>query len=84
MLIGHKKEKCLEIFRNSSEIREMIINREINTNALDLTKIIEMLYQQKNFLNCKSFFIFLLFILVLGDILVKRPTTTKLEKFFAA
>jgi hypothetical protein len=43
-LIGHKKEKCLEIFRNSSEIREMIINREINTSGVDLSKIIEMLY----------------------------------------
>ena len=34
----------MELFRNSSEIREMIISRESNPQGFELTQIIEMLY----------------------------------------
>ena len=36
-LIGQKKEKCLEIFRNNSEIREMTLSQDINPEQYDLS-----------------------------------------------
>ena len=46
-----------------------------------------MLYENQHFLNCKSTYIdllmFLFFDVVLGDMLIKKPATLKLEKFFS-
>ena len=61
-MVRQKKEKCVELFRNNGEIREMIVSRETNPQGHDLTAVIEMLYSNKHFLNCKfSTFHFLSF-----------------------
>lgn len=36
-MIKQKKEKCIELFRNNGEIRDMIVSREMNPQGLDLT-----------------------------------------------
>ena len=45
-----------------------------------------MLYENKHFRNCKCLSLYLvnliIFYLVLGDLLSKKASTTKLEKFF--
>jgi hypothetical protein len=52
-MIHQKKEKCLELFRNNGDIRDMIISRESNPQGHDLSAVIEMLYQSKHFQNRK-------------------------------
>merc|ERR1711908_11675 len=52
------------------DIRDMITNSEINPQNLDLTQITNMLYENRHFNN------------LLGDLLTKKASSTKLEKFF--
>ena len=52
-LIRQKKEKCIEIFRNNHEIREILTSQTENPQNYDLGQIIDMLYENQHFLNCK-------------------------------
>lgn len=70
-LIAQRKDKCLEVFRNCTEIRDAIVSPELNPQGLDLNQIVELLYSSRQFVN------------LLGDLLGKKPATPKLEKFFA-
>lgn len=47
----------MEIFRNNTEIREIIVSKDQNPDGLEMTQIFEMLYQNKHFLNRKFIFI---------------------------
>ena len=58
-IIKQKKEKCIEIFRNNSEIRDILTNRDENPDNYDLGQIIDMLYENQHFLNCKLTHIFI-------------------------
>lgn len=66
-----KQDKCLEIFRNCTEIREAIVSNEQNPEGLEMNQIFQMLFQNRHFLN------------MLGDLLSNKPASTKIEKFLA-
>ena len=51
--IKQKKEKCIEIFRNCTEIREIIVSSTHNPQHLEIGSIMDMLYKDQHFLNCK-------------------------------
>lgn len=53
LLIRQKKDKCAEIFRNNSDIRDLITSNEENPVGHDLGQIIDMLYDNQHFINCK-------------------------------
>ena len=57
--------------KNSSEIRELLMSDDHNPGQMELSQIYELLYSNKHFLN------------LLGDILIKKPATAKVEKFLA-
>lgn len=72
----------MEIFRNNTDIREIIVSKDQNPYGLEMTQIFEMLYQNKHFLNRKYNIKLINSFIVLGDMLTKRPATTKIERFF--
>lgn len=67
----------------------MIVSNTMNPQNYDLNQLIDMLFESRHFLNrkypksTKHFIQLFQKSLVLGDLLVKRPATSKLEKFFA-
>jgi len=52
-LIQQKKEKIIQIFKNNTDIREMIVSRDTNPRGLDLSSIIDTLFEDQHFKNCK-------------------------------
>ena len=60
--IHQKKEKCLELFRNNGDIRDLIVSRETNPQGLELNQIVDMLYSSSHFLNRKFFSILKIFL----------------------
>ena len=55
--------------KNSSDVIELIKDPELNHSGLEIAEIFDMLYQDKHFCN------------LLGDILTKKPSTAKVERF---
>ena len=51
--IAQKKDKCMEIFRNNTEIRELIVSNNHNPQGYDLNQLIDMLFESRHFLNRK-------------------------------
>jgi hypothetical protein len=43
----------MEIFRNNTEIREMIVSNVQNPQGYDLNQLIDMLFESRHFLNRK-------------------------------
>ena len=52
-LLHLKQDKCLEIFRNCTEIREAIVSNEQNPEGLEMNQLFQMLFQNRHFLNSK-------------------------------
>ena len=70
-LLNQKKDKMVEIMKGSSEIHALLTSADKNPSGIDLQQIVNMLFTNKHFLN------------LLGDHLVKRASSAKLEKFLA-
>lgn len=70
-MLGHKKDKCIEVIRQSTEIHELIVSQVHNPSGMDLSQIVDSLFSNTHFIN------------LLGELLTKRAATAKLEKFFA-
>jgi hypothetical protein len=58
--------------RNSSEVRELMTNSDLNPDSLSLLAISDMLFQNHHFCN------------LLGDLLSYKPSSAKVERFFVA
>ena len=67
--IQSKQEKCFEIMRDCPEIHDLLKDEELNHSGLELEQVFDQLYKDKHFCN------------LLGDILTKKPSTAKVEKF---
>ena len=52
-LLHLKKDKCLEIFRNCTEVREAIVSQDLNPDGLEMNQLFQMLYSNRHFLNSK-------------------------------
>jgi len=70
-LIQQKRDKCNEIFRNNSDIRDMITSPDLNPQGLELSDVVNILFQDNHFVN------------LLGDLLTQSRATSKIEKFFS-
>lgn len=79
--IESKKNKCLEVMRNSTEVRELIQDKELNWQDISLNRMVDMLYADRFFLTRK--YHLHLTNIVLGHQLITKPSTAKVEKFMA-
>ena len=71
-LVDQKRDKLYEVFKSSSEVHQLVTSTTHNPRSLELHEIVDMLFQNQHFRN------------LLGDLLTKRASTAKLEKFFAS
>lgn len=51
--LTQKKDKCMEIFKNSSEVRELITSDELNPDRLSTGQLFDMLFSNRHFLDRK-------------------------------
>ena len=70
-LVDQKRDKLYEVFKSSSEVHSLVTSSTYNPRNLELHEIVDMLFDNQHFRN------------LLGDLLTKRASTAKLEKFFA-
>lgn len=90
LLLEQKKDKCIEIFKTSSLIHDILQKIKTDENLqnlnLDLNSVIHMMFNDKHFLNSKEYIFRMLmnaFDLVLANQLSKKLAANKLEKFIA-
>ena len=85
-LIEQKKDKVVEIFKASTEVHEILesAKREVFLADfdLDINKMLQLLFSDVHFINSK-FPNFLTSVLVLGDLLTKRPGAKKVDQFMS-
>lgn len=59
-LLESKKDKCIEIFKTSGSIHELLqkakgdVHLQRGGISLDLNNIISLMFSDKHFVNCKS------------------------------
>ena len=88
-LLEQKKDKCIEIFKASTQIHDIIkaarsdpkLNQMYRGN-MDANSMIQVMFQDRHFTNCKYHYPFI-FHLVLVVQLQKKQGANKLEKFIA-
>lgn len=91
LLIESKRDKCVEIFKQCTEVFEIleaakkdpiILQATNGGHGLDPSSMCESLMKDRHFNNSKLMLSFKIF-LVLGDLLNKRPVAKKVEVFMA-
>ena len=79
LLVESKTEKCVEIIKQSGEVKEMLDNIRDDEDVfaitdgkgVDLNGMINLLFGDSHFMN------------LLGNLLTKKPATKKVEEFMA-